>query len=98
METIMRYQSNKKLAKFERLFKALSSEKRLAILLLLRKEKRLPVWYMSNKLGIPFKTLSKHLHVLYDQDLLDREQDTTEVYYSIALGQSHLVNYIINKL
>jgi DNA-binding transcriptional ArsR family regulator len=98
METQMTYQSNKKLAKFEKVFKAFSCEKRLAILLLLRKEKRLPVWYISKKLGIPFRTVSKHLHVLYAIDILAREQDNVEVYYTISIGQSHLINYIINKL
>lgn len=94
----MKYQPVTKLQKTEKIMKALANEKRLNILKTLRKEEHLPVWLISSKLSMPFKTVSKNLRILYDQGLIEKEYDSTEVFYSISEKIPKSIKNLISHL
>jgi len=71
---------NKELVK---IFKALSNERRLFIILHLFKNKELTVGQISELIHLSFKATSKHLIILYNAKLLNTRQVNLNKLYSI---------------
>jgi len=65
------------------LFKALGNPKRMAILKVLLRTNRLPVTELAQRIGLSFKSTSKHLLLLEKLDLIKREQKRTWGFYSL---------------
>lgn len=84
----------KKATKF---FKALANNRRLEILKLLKNQKgALTVSEISQRIILSFKSTSKHLLILEGVDLVKRQQEGLEVFYSlnpiVAQGPLSLVD------
>lgn len=72
----------------EKLFKALGREKRMRILNHLMRHKEATVTEIACSLRMPVPTVSRHLSILNESELLGRRQAVNEVYYSIRFGKS----------
>lgn len=89
---------NKRNEKLEKMFKALAFSSRIEILKILRREDDLPVWYIAEKADMNIKTASKHLRILLDAEIIDREQHLNEANYSISSKTPALLAHIIKKI
>ena len=68
----------------ERTMKALANRRRLAILRLLRKEKEMTVGALADQIRLSFRSTSKHLFVLSNAGLVECEQRSSQMFYSLA--------------
>jgi DNA-binding transcriptional ArsR family regulator len=66
----------------ERVFKALAEPSRCRILSILN-ERCLPAGEISRRMGMPKPTLSAHLAVLRNAELVSVERDGTRIIYSL---------------
>ncbi len=71
---------NKKLIKA---LKAISNERRFLILKILFKNKEVSVGNLSEMMDLSFRSVSKHLSVLLNADLVKYRQASLSRYYSI---------------
>jgi len=71
---------NKKLIKA---LKAISNERRFLILKILSKNKEVSVGNLSEMIELSFRSVSKHLLVLHNADLIKCRQVSLNRYYSI---------------
>lgn len=83
---------------FEKTFKALANKRRLAIVKYLKNKKEAPVWDVSEEIKLSFKATSKHLNLLSNADILDKEQRNTEVFYNLSSKSKKIVKDIISYL
>lgn len=88
----------RQIEQFEYLFKTLANNHRLAIIKLLKKETNLPVWYISEKIGSNIKSTSKHLRILFDEEVVERDQHLNEAVYFLSRKNSRIMRYIIKQL
>ena len=68
----------------ERVLKALANRRRLAILVFLKKQKEASVGRIAEELKLSIKATSKHLALLAGVGILDKEQRSTQVFFSVA--------------
>ncbi|MEK7496518.1 MAG: metalloregulator ArsR/SmtB family transcription factor [Patescibacteria group bacterium] len=68
----------------ERLFKAVANERRLVIIDYLKKHKQATVGEIAAHLKLSFAATSRHLSLLYNVDILEREQKSLEIYCSLS--------------
>ena len=73
---------NKKLIKA---LKAISNERRFLILKHLSGTKELSVGHISELMDLSFRSVSKHLSVLFNADLVSCRQASLNRYYSINI-------------
>lgn len=67
----------------ERILKALANRRRLAILKALEKHE-LSVSEISRSIKLSFRATSKHLCILANSDILDRRQESLNVYHRLS--------------
>ena len=82
----------------EKQLKALANGRRLDILKLLQARKTMDVGSVADTIKLSFKATSKHLAVLYSNDVVDREQRGVQMYYKIASDQKPAVSAILKLL
>jgi len=87
----------RQIEQFEYLFKLLANNHRLAIIKLLKKETDLSVWYISGKIGSNVKATSKHLRILFEEGIIERDQHLNEAVYFLSRKNSRIVRYIIKQ-
>lgn len=78
----------------ERLLKALANRRRLAIVNHLRKRKEACVSDIADAIRLSFTSTSKHLKILESAGFLEREQRSTEMYYSVSKGSSPILKHV----
>lgn len=81
----------------ERILKALANKRRLSIVKYLKKKKESTVGDIAEEIKLSFKATSKHLAVLYNADIVDREQRSLQMFYKLSSTPHHLVKYISNS-
>lgn len=69
---------------FERTLKALANRRRLAILKYLKSEPEASVADIASAIRLSFRATSRHLGVLANAGILEREQRSLFVYYRIS--------------
>ncbi|MEK7658564.1 MAG: metalloregulator ArsR/SmtB family transcription factor [Patescibacteria group bacterium] len=77
--------NNKNLVK---IFKAMGNERRFLILKYLLRKKELTVMQISELIGLSFKSVSRHLSVLLNANLVEVRQVNINRFYSINLNLS----------
>lgn len=82
----------------ERILKALANRRRLAIIKFLKKEKEAPVSDIADKIKLSFTATSKHLGVLYAGNIVEREQRSLQMFYTLPHRLNPIVKYISNSL
>lgn len=86
------------LKKFERVLKGLANRRRLAILKFLNSIKEANVAQIAEVINLSFKATSKHLGILANLDILEKEQRSLEMFYRLAKEQVQIVKNVINNL
>lgn len=82
----------------ERTLKALSNKRRLAILKCLQGTKEMSVSALAGAIKLSFKSTSRHLTVLRNADIVEGNQRSLSVFYSLVKEQSPVARFIISKL
>lgn len=82
----------------ERTLKALANRRRLAILAHLKKNGAVKVGDIAGAIRLSIKSTSRHLSVLASANLLDKEQRSTEVFYSLAPSQASAAKHVLSLL
>ena len=68
----------------ERVMKALANKRRLATLRIIKKRKEINVGYLADSLKLSFKATSKHLAILVGAGLLEKEQRSLQMFFSLS--------------
>jgi len=88
----------KKIRDLEKILKILANKRRLAIIKYLQKTKEAKVGDISDELKISFKATSKHLCMLFNADILEKEQRSLQMWYKLSPEQNNIVKHISNSL
>ena len=81
----------------EKIFKALANKRRIAIVKYVYKHKagEATVGEISRAIKLSFKSTSRHLAVLNDADIIDREQRNIEVYYFLSAQKHPIIKQLL---
>lgn len=82
----------------EKILKALANHRRLLILKILKNKKRESVGAIAKEIKLSFKATSRHLTVLYSKNLLEREQVSLQIFYSLNPDLPKAAQQIISLL
>ncbi|MBP6905035.1 MAG: winged helix-turn-helix transcriptional regulator [Candidatus Pacebacteria bacterium] len=74
----------------EKILKALANKRRLSILKYLKSKPRASVGTIAGAIKLSFKSTSKHLSVLANVELLEKEQVGLTVYYKVKRSHASL--------
>ena len=86
------------LAMQERVFKALANRRRIGIVLYLKKEKEASVGDIAEAIRLSIKATSKHLYVLMNADILEKEQRSLQVFYRLSTDMPSATRAVISLL
>ena len=78
--------------------KAVANRRRLAILQYLKKHREAPVGEIAGAIRLSFKATSKHLSILSGADIVEKEQRSLMVYYSLAGPQHPIIRQTLAML
>jgi ArsR family transcriptional regulator, arsenate/arsenite/antimonite-responsive transcriptional repressor len=81
----------------EKIFKALANRRRLAILKHLKRHGASSVGDVADAIHLSLTATSKHLIILANVNLLEKEQESVVVYYHIAKGAPRAIR-LLNSL
>ncbi|MEK9176953.1 MAG: metalloregulator ArsR/SmtB family transcription factor [Patescibacteria group bacterium] len=82
----------------EKVMKALANRRRLLILKFLKKQKESSVGDIAEEIKLSFKATSKHLSVLSNAGIVDREQRSLQMFYSLVAHIPESARRIISLL
>lgn len=82
----------------EKNLKALANRRRLAILKFLKNNREASVKQIATQIKLSIKATSKHLVILLALDIVEREQRSLNVFYSISAKLKPEIKCIINLL
>ena len=82
----------------ERIFKALANRRRLIVLTFLRKHKKASVGEIAENLKLSFRSTSKHLNILADIGIVEKEQLDKYVFYKLSDDFSKNIRLILSQL
>ena len=82
----------------ERTLKALANKRRLAILKFLKSEKEAFVSAIAKEIQLSFKSTSRHLSVLINAEILEKDQRSTNVYYRLGSSLHPSAKHTISLL
>ncbi len=83
---------------YEKILKALANRRRLAIIKYLKQKKEAAVTEISGAIALSFKATSRHLAVLYNAEILEKNQRSLAVYYSIVSKLPTMAKLVITEL
>ena len=82
----------------EKILKALANRRRLKILQLLKERKRVSVTEIAGHIKLSFKSTSRHLAVLRNVDLVESEQVSLSVLYSLVSSTPKIVDQVLSSI
>jgi DNA-binding transcriptional ArsR family regulator len=82
----------------EKNFKALANRRRLAILKYLKLNDEATVAEIAENIDLSFKATSKHLGILLAIDIVENEQRSLQVFYSIAKPLHPVIKHLLSIL
>ena len=78
--------------------KALANRRRLVSLRIIKQQKEISVGDLAEQLKLSFKATSKHLAVLTGAGILDKEQRSSQMFFSISQYLPEAAKRIISLL
>lgn len=84
--------------KYERILKGLANRRRLAILRFLNGTKEANVAQIAEIINLSFKATSKHLGILANLDILEKEQRSLEMFYRLGKEIGSITKNVINTI
>ncbi len=82
----------------ERQLKALANRRRLAILKYLKRKGKASVGSIAEEIKLSFKSTSRHLSILTQADILEKEQANVMVFYSLSSEKQPLIIKLLDIL
>jgi DNA-binding transcriptional ArsR family regulator len=82
----------------ERILKSVANRRRLAILQFLKRNKEASVGDIAAAIKLSFRSTSRHLAILSSADILEKEQRSIAVYYSLTDKKNSTLDHIISVL
>ena len=82
----------------ERIFKVFGNRRRIAIVVYLRKKKEATVGDVAEHINLSFKATSKHLIILANAGVVESEQRSLQMFYTISKDLSTTVRAILSIL
>ena len=82
----------------EKSLKALANKRRLAIIKCLKSQKEASVGKIAEEIKLSFKATSKHLSILSNADVVEKEQKSLYVVYSLVGNPKAEIKSIISLL
>lgn len=82
----------------EKIFKALANKRRLSILKYLKTKGKKSVGDIAEEIKLSFKATSKHLNILAHADIVDKEQVSLNVLYSLSPTSNNIIKKMIEFL
>ena len=82
----------------ERVLKALANRRRLAIVVYLSGKEQASVGAIAEEIKLSFKSTSRHLAILFNVDILEREQTSTTVLYCLAKPLTPIIKTVLSIL
>lgn len=83
---------------YEKILKALANRRRLQIIKYLKAEKQATVTDIAEHLKLSFKSTSKHLAVLFNAGIADKEQISLSMFYSVVKSLPKLAKQVIDLI
>ncbi|KKQ64845.1 MAG: Transcriptional regulator, ArsR family [Candidatus Nomurabacteria bacterium GW2011_GWC2_41_8] len=80
----------------EKILKALANKRRIAILKFLKKSGPASVGEIAGAIKLSFKATSKHLMILANADILEKEQVSLTMLYSLLKDNHPVVSKILS--
>ncbi len=82
----------------ERVLKALANKRRLAIVYFLKKNREATVTELAEAINLSFRSTSRHLSTLFGAGVLEKRQQSTEVYYFLAPKKHPTTEHVLSIL
>ena len=82
----------------EKILKALANKRRLHILKYLNSEHKAKVGDIAKEIKLSFKSTSRHLGVLFNAELVEKDQVSLMVFYRLSQPTNTIVKKILNAL
>ncbi len=82
----------------EKILRALANKRRLAIVHFLKKNKEASVTELSEAINLSFRSTSRHLSVLFTAGVLEKRQQSIEVYYFLAGRKHPALDHVLSLL
>ena len=80
----------------EKILKALANKRRLAILKFIKNSGNASVGEVASAIKLSFKATSKHLMILANADILEKEQVSLTMLYSISKDIHPIVSKVLS--
>jgi DNA-binding transcriptional ArsR family regulator len=90
------FQMNEK--ELEQILKALANKRRVAILKYLKRAGSASVGDVASEIKLSFRSTSKHLLILLNADILDKEQTSLTMMYFISKNKHPMVVKLLSIL
>ena len=82
--------------RLERLLKALANRRRLAMLRYIKEHREATVGEIAQHMKLSFKATSKHLALLVLADLLEKEQRSVQMFFSVSPAMPDIARRILS--
>ncbi len=82
----------------ERVLRALGNKRRLALVRFLKRNKEVNVTDLAESISLSFRSTSRHLAILFISGVVDRRQQSTEVYYFLAVKKHPVLELMLSLL
>lgn len=80
----------------EKVLKALANRRRITILKFIKKSDRASVGEIADAIKLSFTATSKHLTILSNAGILDKEQESLTVFYFLSGEQHPIVSKLLS--
>ena len=82
----------------EKELKALANQRRLSICKFLKRDREATVGEISDYIKLSFKSTSRHLAILYNAGILNKEQRGLDVYYHLPSNHNRAVKNVLASI
>ncbi len=82
----------------EKTLRALGNKRRLALVHFLKKNREAIVTELAEAINLSFRSTSRHLAVLFAAGIVDKRQQSTEVYYFLAIKRHPTLEHVLSLL
>lgn len=82
----------------EKILKAFANKRRLAMLKFLKENGEASVGDIAAKIKLSLKATSKHLNILFNAEIVDKEQRSLQSFYKLSISQTAAPRKILSLL
>lgn len=82
----------------EKILKALANRRRLEIIKYIKQKKEANVGGIAEHIKLSFKSTSRHLSILLGADIVEKEQRSLEVFYSLAPKLVSMAKLVVSEI